>query len=295
MKTKKKETKKMAKPKTYVAIILDQSGSMCDTKEEAVRGYNEQVQQMKLNSKEQDIFCSLVTFNGEVFEHLWCEPAEKLTEAVAADYVTEGSTAMRDAIGYTIDKLKKTTNDQEDVAYLVVVISDGVENASRHFTKGSLRALKNSVNKEKWTFTYMGCDDETLQAVAQELDIPISNVAKWSNKTARAAAHGQHMNAVKLQGYYGNRAKGITAQACVMSDSADKLADFSMEDEEETPACGTGLGAAILGAPSHMWTPTPPPLHAVQNINVLDDGHKVVCDGSTSSPFKNYNAVSWTK
>lgn len=292
MKIKKKETKKMAKPKTYVAIILDQSGSMCDTKEEAVRGYNEQVQQMKLNSKEQDIFCSLITFNGEVFEHLWCEPAEKLTEASPEDYVTEGSTAMRDAIGYAIDKLKKTTNDKEDVAYLVVVISDGVENASRHFTKGSLRALRNSVNKEKWTFTYMGCDDETLQQVAEELDIPISNVAKWSNHTKELAGHGQHMNAVKMRGYYGNRAKGMTAQACVMSDDCTKLADFTA-DVEPADESACGIDAAMLGA---MWKPTPPlPLNTNINMNVLDDGHKVVCDGSTT-PFKNYaSPVAWTK
>ena len=277
--SKKKEVKKMAKPKTYVAIILDQSGSMCDTKEEAVRGYNEQVQQMKLNSKEQDIFCSLITFNGEVFEHLWCEPAEKLTEASPEDYVTEGSTAMRDAIGYTIDKLKKTTDEKEDVAYLVVVISDGVENASRHFkTKSSLRALKDTVDKTKWTFTYMGCDDETLQQVAEELDIPISNVAKWSNHTKELAGHGQHMNAVRMRGYYGNRAKGITAQACVMSDAADKLADFTEGVEE------TDFG----------WKP-PLPLHTVKNINVLDDGHKVVCNTGTT-PFKNYSSpVAWTK
>lgn len=281
----------MAKPKTYVAIILDQSGSMCDTKAEAVRGYNEQVQQMKLNSKEQDIFCSLVTFNGEVFEHLWCEPAEKLTEASPDDYITEGSTAMRDAIGYTIDKLKKTTNDKEDVAYLVVVISDGVENASRHFTKNSLRALRNSVDKTKWTFTYMGCDDETLHQVAEELDIPISNVAKWSNATPELAGRGQHLNAVKMRGYYGNRAKGMTAQACVMSDSADKLADFTEDIGEAHDAVLPDAFKGIVGTPT--WA-SPLPLNTVQNINVLDDGHKTVCNTGTS-PFKNYSAVNWTK
>ena len=197
---KKKKEIKMAKPKTYVTMILDQSGSMCGTKAQAVQGYNEQVQQMKLNSKEQDIFCSLITFNGNVFEHLWCEPAEKLTEAAADDYNTSGTTAMRDAVGYAIEKLQRTTDSKEDVAYLVVIISDGEENASRHYSVEALRELKDSVDKTgKWTFTYMGCNDKYLKKVAQEMNIPISNVAKWSNATPELAGHGQHMNAVKMR------------------------------------------------------------------------------------------------
>src|SRR5581483_49715 len=230
MKTRKKKEVKM-KPKTYVAIILDQSGSMTKTKAQAVQGYNEQVQQMKLNAKDQDIFCSLVTFNGEVFEHLWCEPADKLTEASVEDYCTEGSTALRDAVGYTIDKLKKTTDDKEDVAYLVVIISDGEENTSVHYTVDALREIKDSVDRTgKWTFTYMGCDERYLKKVASEMNIPISNVARWSNDTPELAYRGMRQNCTKLRGYYKNRAKGETKQACVYSADVHSLADFTEED-----------------------------------------------------------------
>jgi len=278
MKTKKKDNK-MAKPKTYVTIILDQSGSMCGTKAQAVQGYNEQVQQMKLNSKDQDIFCSLITFNGEVYEHLWCEPAEKLTEATEEDYRTEGSTAMRDAVGYAIEKLQKTVDSSGDVAHLVVIISDGIENASRHYSVEALNELKASVDKlGKWTFTYMGCDDKYLKQVAAQMNIPISNVAKWSNSTPELARHGMHQNCTRQKAYYGARLEGLTSQANVYSDDSLKLADFT----EDAP----------VGVPA---TPTPTWV-APQNINmnILDDGHKVTCDGSTS-PFNNYNPVSWKK
>lgn len=293
MKTKKKESK-MAKPKTYVTIILDQSGSMIDTKAQAVQGYNEQVQQMKLNSKNQDIFCSLITFNGDVFEHLWCEPAEKLTEATAEDYLTSGSTAMRDAVGYAIEKLQKTVDSSGDVAHLVVIISDGDENSSQHYSVEALNELKASVDKTgKWTFTYMGCDEKYLKKVAQQLNIPISNVAKWSNATPELAAWGMHQNSSRQRSYYGARAKGVTCQANVYSDDALKMADFT-EDAAESPedALNDALkNMVVQGKPSDLWVPPVPPS---VNMNILNDGHTVTCDGS-SSPFKNYSPVTWTK
>lgn len=286
MKTKKKENK-MAKPKTYVTLILDQSGSMCTTKEEAVKGYNEQVQQMKINSKDQDIFCSLITFNGDVFEHLWCEPAEKLTEATAEDYRTEGSTAMRDAVGYAIQKLQRTIGSEGDVAHLVIIVSDGDENTSRHFSVEALRELKESVDKTgKWTFTYMGCDEKYLKRVAAEMNIPISNVARWSNDTAELAGRGMHHNALKMKGYYRARAGGQTANKNVYSDVAC-LADFTKEDAVEEDA-GEAL-KHIQGKPSHLWVP---PVQPAMNMNILDDGHTVTCNTGTS-PFKNHAAVNW--
>ena len=283
----------MAKPKTYVTIVLDQSGSMCDTKAQAVQGYNEQVQQMKLNSKDQDIFCSLITFNGEVFEHLWCEPADKLTEATADDYNTEGSTAMRDAVGYAIEKLQRTTDSKEDVAYLIVIISDGEENASRHYSVAALRELKDSVDKTgKWTFTYMGCDDKYLKKVAAEMNIPISNVGKWSNASPELAVRGQHHNAMRMKKFYGARAKGATTQACVYSEDCTKLADFTTEDSEELPVGDLLKDMVVKNTPNHLWVPpATPPIDLSVNMNVLNDGHTTTCN--TSSPFKNYSPVSW--
>lgn len=268
----------MVKPKTYITIILDQSGSMINTKAQAVQGYNEQVQQMKINAKDQDIFCSLVTFNGDVFEHLWCEPAEKLAEATAEDYLTSGSTAMRDAVGYAIEKLQRTTDPKEDIAHLVIVISDGAENSSKHYSVGALRELKDSVDRTgKWTFTYMlGCDDEYLHKIAKEMNVPISNMAKWSNARPELAVRGMKQHVNKTQNYYNNRNVGFCSQSNVYSEDPCKLADFTEESPESS--IPQMIDAKVPSTP----------------LNTLDDGHKVVC-GDFVSPFKNYSPVSWTK
>lgn len=294
MKTKNKD-KKMSMI-TRVLMILDQSGSMGGTKAQAVQGYNEQVQQMKLNSKTQKILASLITFNGEVFEHMWDVPAEELTEASAEDYRTEGSTAMRDAVGYGIEKLQKTADPNEkDVAYLVVIISDGEENASSHYSESALRELKDSVDRTgKWTFTYMGCDEKYLKKVAHEMNIPISNVAKWSNSRPELAAKGMHQNAVKMRSYYSARAGGQTTNSNVYSEKLC-MADFTKDEVADEPAVvgDADVLKSVLGKPSHLWKPNP--THLVDpnlnvNMNVLNDGHTTTCN---TSPFNNYSPVSW--
>jgi uncharacterized protein YegL len=285
MKTqKKKKDKKMARQKTYVALVLDQSGSMSTRKAEAAQGYNEQVQQMKINSKDQDIFCSLITFNGDVFEHKWCEKAEDMVEATAEDYETNGSTAMHDAIAYTIEKLKKTTEADDNTAYLVVVISDGDENASRHYKDPALlrKLIEGCQKTGKWTFTYMGCDAAYLQKVAEETAIPLANMAMWSTATPELATRGLHLNSARVGGYYKCRAGGATASANVYSDKSCVLADFTAEDHSADLISAGGAVDMSVKAADILKNANPP-----LNVNVN------VGTGAGTSPFSNYNPVDW--
>ena len=125
----------MSKQKTHVAIILDRSGSMSSQRNKTVDGYNEQVQQMKENAQDQDITCSLITFNGNVVEHFWKQSADQLEESNYESYVPSGMTALYDALGYVIDKMMAEDDGDEDTAYLFTVISDGGENSSSDATR----------------------------------------------------------------------------------------------------------------------------------------------------------------
>lgn len=202
----------MDKQTTHVAIVLDRSGSMWRTKAATVRGYNEQVQQIKEDAQDEnhDIFVSLVTFNGSVTEHLWGVPAEQLEEASEEDFVPKGSTAMRDAMGHTIQKLMDTTDsDDPNTAYLVCVISDGEENASKHFNVDALRELTESVqSSDRWTINYMGCSESYLKKVAQETSVPVANCAVWANDNIANTEHAFKEMGGKLGGYFKMRSKG---------------------------------------------------------------------------------------
>jgi uncharacterized protein YegL len=224
------------KPVTHVAIVFDKSGSMASTKQQAIEGYNEQVQQFKENAKTQDIRVSLVTFNGHVFEHLWEEPAEKLTEATAEDYIPNGSTALRDAVGYTIQKLLDTTDtEDENAAYLVIVISDGQNTDEGPYTKAALREMIDACQKtNRWTFTYLGCSASYLEEIARETGISASNLAAWSNATPDQAKYGLRKTAEQTGKYFQTRSMGGTSSVNYMNDDATGVADFTQVVDESS-------------------------------------------------------------
>ena len=158
------------KKKLYVAIVLDKSGSMWKTREAAIIGYNEQVQQLKINEDDLETEVCLVTFNGQVFEHLWCVPTDDLTEIGDDDYKPLGATALRDAMGYTIKKLMDTTDyEDENNAYLVIAISDGDTMSDKHYSVGALKELIEGCQATKqWTFTHMGCNENYLKEMVKK-------------------------------------------------------------------------------------------------------------------------------
>jgi len=258
---------------TYVTLILDQSGSMSSKRKQAVEGYNEQIQQMKLNAKDQDIRCSLVTFNGDVYEHQWLESAEKLNEAVESDYPANGSTAFRDAVGYTIKRLQESTDvNEENISYLVIIISDGAENASKHIGENELKErIQSCQNTGKWTFSYMGCNKEYVEQMAQDTSIPIANMAVWNSENYEVASRGMHSNAARVGKFYKARARGKSATSNLYSD-AECLADYTEADPSlgkiyESPAIDNASVASLgkiyeppaikLKAASSSNAPTP--------------------------------------
>lgn len=227
----------VAKPKTYVAIVLDKSGSMAATKTSAISGFNEQVQQLKEDSKTQEIYCSLVTFNGEVFEHLWNVPAEKLLEASVDEFQPNGSTAMLDAVGYTVQKLLNTTNHEDpNTAYLIVTISDGQTNQDHHYNWNALKELTQGCEAtKKWTFTYMGCSKEYMEQLSSNIGTNVSNMASWSNQTAAAAGTGFKNMRSRQAKYFAERSMGQTAASNYASDNLG-VADFTEVVLESAPA-----------------------------------------------------------
>ncbi len=236
----------MTKQRTYAAIILDKSGSMAGTQTQTIQGFNEHVQQFKENAKDQDIFVSLVTFNGEVFEHLWNEPADRLAEASTADYRPDGSTALRDAVGYTIDKLSETAQKGDNTSFLVIIISDGYENSSRHVSAEVLREkIQERQKRGNWTFTYMGCDESYLKQLSQDTAIPLSNMAAWNNKSAVRTRGGMNESRKKLAQYFTARSAGVRGMsACYHSVDEALCANYEdAGDDVDADIADAGVGA----------------------------------------------------
>lgn len=200
------------KPITHVAFILDKSGSMARTAKQAVDGFNSQLEEIKQNSKDQDIRVSVVSFATNVYENMWEQSAEDLQAATYESFKPLGWTALWDAMVYTIDKLSKTTDAEDpDTTYLVVVISDGEEWNSKHFTVENVRNLVTECESTgQWTFTYMGCSEAMLNRLASATGIKPSNMAKWDNSTAGGTVAAFDELRRRTRGYFVDKFQIVT-------------------------------------------------------------------------------------
>jgi hypothetical protein len=241
--------------KLNIAIVLDSSSSMNCTKDAALQGYNECVDQMRKDAADADIKACLVTFDSDVYEHHWLVPAVDVPNATGKDYVCSGMTAFRDAIGYTIKKLMDTTDlDDDDSSYLVMVISDGDENSSSVVQQGALKELIDSCQEPKWKITYMGCDPSHVEEVARTTGIHLQDCAAWSNRSKGHTLGALRCASASMGRFTQNRVADDTA-ACAFygsDDNGDTLgADFSdtVADDVDNDATGDKDPADLNGAP----------------------------------------------
>jgi hypothetical protein len=173
------------KPKTFYHIITDESGSMQDCQHQTVNGLFEQrnkIIELQAKFPEQDIRVGLTFFNSRVrtvFENL---TVREMESQVIHDYHPAGQTALLDAIGKTIQSVEQQMKSPQDSA-VIIILTDGYENASRIFTLQQIRELISSKEATgRWTFSYLGA---TLDAVdmAEQMNIKRQNAMAF-NKAA---------------------------------------------------------------------------------------------------------------
>jgi len=164
----------------YVLFVLDESGSMESCKKETINGFNEQLQELKKTSSIKT-FVSLVKFNSAVNTLYWNKSLAEVEELTAKTYVPNGMTAMLDAVGQSVSKLKNDTpTATDDVTFLVIILSDGAENQSREYNWDSVREIITKCKEDKcWTITYMGANQD-LSQVRQDLNIDLGNTSIYT-------------------------------------------------------------------------------------------------------------------
>lgn len=176
----KKSTKSPTAIKNQIAIVLDCSGSMQICARETVDALNNQIQTIRSNSDGMDTKVTLVKFATRPDEpQFFNQDVSVLKEITYEDYQPNGGTAMFDAVGQTIDMLK-ALNESKDTSFLVIIISDGQENASQKFTRELIAERVQELQDTKhWTFTYLGANQD-LADLSKSLCIPIGNMQSFA-------------------------------------------------------------------------------------------------------------------
>ena len=100
-------------------------------------------------------------------------------------YRPDGCTALLDAIGKSIYDIKTQFGHEieENLATVVlIIITDGYENASRFYTYGDIqRMVKELEATEKWNFTFMGADLDAM-SVSQNIGFSKDSYLSFSKE-----------------------------------------------------------------------------------------------------------------
>lgn len=152
--------------KSEVIIILDRSGSMSSIKADMEGGLKAFVD--KQAKEPGECLVSLYQFDTDyeaVFEALDVKAVGPIT------LVPRGSTALRDAIGKTIaavgERLSKTPESERPSLVIVVVLTDGEENASKEYTQPRIAEMvKHQQEAYSWQFRFLGANQDAVLAAA---------------------------------------------------------------------------------------------------------------------------------
>ena len=159
----------MKKDLTEMVWILDRSGSMSGLESDTVGGFNAMVEKQRRQTWE--ALVTTVLFNQEsvtLHDRLPIGQVEKLTER---DYSVGGCTALLDAIGTTVRRIADIHRyaRPEDVPEhtVFVITTDGMENASRSFTKEQVKALIQQQQERGWEFLFLGANIDAIATAGQ--------------------------------------------------------------------------------------------------------------------------------
>ena len=160
----------MKKDATELVFILDKSGSMAGLESDTIGGYNAMLAKQKKEAGEAMVTTVLFNHQYELLhDRINVRGIAPITEK---EYEVGGTTALLDAIGSTIQKIgnvqKRTSEVERAGKVLVVITTDGMENASCEYT---YEKIKSMIEHQKvhfgWEFIFLGANIDAISTAAK--------------------------------------------------------------------------------------------------------------------------------
>ena len=178
---------------TDITLVVDRSGSMQDIRSDAEGGVNAFIESQAKEPGE--ALLTLVQFDTEYeFLHTGA-PIKKVPKY---SLVPRGATALLDAVGRAInetgERIAKLDEANRPGLVVFVVMTDGLENSSREFSKSRIKEMiGHQQEKYGWQFTFLGADQDAFaEANAMGIDAAgAANFAKHKVASAYGATVGQ--------------------------------------------------------------------------------------------------------
>ncbi len=143
-----------------IVFVLDRSGSMSSIRDDAIGGTNTFIDEQKKEGG--NAFFSMIQFDSVYGDpSFWRKPLTEVESLTRDTFIPRGSTALFDAIGKTVAKVRELRADGTIKGKVQFVVqTDGGENASQEYTtRDSVSELVNQVTEEGWgDFIFLGAN-----------------------------------------------------------------------------------------------------------------------------------------
>lgn len=162
-----KDAAKLAKGVVHLAILVDESGSMQGREESVVTGVNEFIHSFRESKGK--VTATLSFFDSHpgaprVRIRYAAEKVSKVADLKIGDYNPRGMTPLNDAVIETVEAMDKRVGKKERA--FVVIITDGMENASEVKDPDVVAKLIAKREADGWAFLYLGTDNASHAAAA---------------------------------------------------------------------------------------------------------------------------------
>lgn len=201
----------MKKDYTHITMILDRSGSMSSVANDAIGGFNSFLEDQK--KIQGDATLTLVQFDDtyEVLNNF--VPIKNVNPLDSVTFKPRGTTALLDAIGRGIKEtgsiLESMSESNRPEKVVIVIITDGLENASRQFNSNQINEMiRHQKENYNWHFTFIGSNQD---AITSAQAIGISAAAALTNSHNAAGVQNSYNSlSASIGNLRGNLTRSLT-------------------------------------------------------------------------------------
>jgi len=155
-------------------MVLDRSGSMERIADDTIGGYNAFV-------KDQQVFggtMTLVQFDNKIetlYDNIDIADVKPLDRQT---FVPRGTTALYDAIGFTIDMAESYSELHKDTEFKIIIVTDGFDNASTSYTCNHVKDIIRMCTRLGWDFMFLGASKESILA-AKDMGLDLTQTLQF--------------------------------------------------------------------------------------------------------------------
>jgi len=152
--------------KVHIAIVLDRSGSMGDARADAVDAINRYLRTVR-DDQSMEARLSVVLFDSHGIDTIRDRvPVGACKDVDIDEYQPRGSTPLLDAVGYSVGIVDCLSH--KDERRIMAIVTDGLENASREYTRDRLKCLlERKQMQDGWLVMYLGAGHDSWSQASQ--------------------------------------------------------------------------------------------------------------------------------